>query len=81
MFVSDLDQSWKPAAPAAAPLNCNVNYSQIRNDQRIPPNNKRNRQNSDHSWLTTTLRGHTGPILDMGFSNNGKYVASSAEGT
>nr|CAH7755892.1 unnamed protein product [Callosobruchus chinensis] len=32
-----------------------------------------------HSWLLTSLKGHTGSILDMDFSNNGKYLASCAD--
>ncbi|VEN34550.1 unnamed protein product [Callosobruchus maculatus] len=32
-----------------------------------------------HSWLLTSLKGHTGSILDMDFSNNGKFLASCAD--
>ena len=33
-----------------------------------------------HSWLLTSLKGHTGPITDMDFSPNGKHLATCAEG-
>ncbi|XP_013777302.1 transducin beta-like protein 2 [Limulus polyphemus] len=32
-----------------------------------------------HPWLVCTLKGHSGNILDMDFSSNGKYLASCAE--
>ncbi|XP_032674235.1 transducin beta-like protein 2 [Odontomachus brunneus] len=32
-----------------------------------------------NSWLIGALKGHTGLILDMDLSQNGKYLASSAE--
>lgn len=32
-----------------------------------------------HPWLLTTLKGHTGHVLDIDFSSNGKYLASCAE--
>ncbi|XP_029651046.1 transducin beta-like protein 2 [Octopus sinensis] len=32
-----------------------------------------------HPWLLTTLKGHTSTILDMDFSQNGKYFITVAE--
>jgi len=32
-----------------------------------------------HSWLLTTLKGHTGIITDLDISPNGKYLATSSE--
>ncbi|EFX87653.1 hypothetical protein DAPPUDRAFT_207577 [Daphnia pulex] len=32
-----------------------------------------------HSWLLTSLKGHTGAITDMDFSANGKHLATCAE--
>jgi len=32
-----------------------------------------------HSWLLSTLKGHTGMITDMDISPNGKYLATSCE--
>ena len=32
-----------------------------------------------HAWLLTTLKGHSGRVLDLDFSENGKYLASSAD--
>ncbi|XP_037282204.2 putative exonuclease GOR isoform X1 [Rhipicephalus microplus] len=33
-----------------------------------------------HPWLMTTLKGHSGSILDLDFNGNGKYLATSADG-
>ncbi|KAK8783770.1 hypothetical protein V5799_009864 [Amblyomma americanum] len=33
-----------------------------------------------HPWLMTTLKGHSGNILDLDFNGNGKYLATSADG-
>ncbi|KAH9384632.1 putative exonuclease GOR isoform X1 [Haemaphysalis longicornis] len=33
-----------------------------------------------HPWLMTTLKGHSGTILDLDFNSNGKYLATSADG-
>lgn len=33
----------------------------------------------DHPWLLTTLKGHTGRILDIDFASNGKTLVSCAE--
>lgn len=32
-----------------------------------------------HPWLLTSLKGHTGTILDMDFSSNGKYLTSCGD--
>ena len=32
-----------------------------------------------HPWLLTSLKGHSGRVLDLAFSENGKYLASCAE--
>lgn len=33
-----------------------------------------------HSWLLTSLKGHTGAITDMDFSTDGKHLVTCAEG-
>lgn len=33
-----------------------------------------------HPWLLASLKGHSGEILDLDFSSNGKLLASCAEG-
>lgn len=38
------------------------------------------KQAYSHPWLLTTLKGHTGSILDMDFSSNGKYLTSCGDG-
>lgn len=30
--------------------------------------------------MVGVLKGHTGPVLDMNFSSNGRFLASCAEG-
>ncbi|KAF5270605.1 hypothetical protein FQA39_LY01343 [Lamprigera yunnana] len=37
------------------------------------------KQSFTHPWLLTSLKGHTGEVLDMDFASNGKYLASCAE--
>ena len=34
-----------------------------------------------HSWLLTTLKGHTGNVLDMDFSPDGKHIVTCSEGS
>lgn len=44
--------------------------------------NKKRRETQQeftHSWVVGALKGHTGPVLDMNFSSNGKFIASCAE--
>lgn len=38
------------------------------------------KQGYSHPWLLTSLKGHTGQVLDMDYSVNGKYVISCADG-
>nr|CAD7416397.1 unnamed protein product [Timema poppensis] len=38
------------------------------------------KQRFAHPWLLTSLKGHTGKVLDMDFSSNGKFLATCAEG-
>nr|CAD7196822.1 unnamed protein product [Timema douglasi] len=37
------------------------------------------KQRFAHPWLLTSLKGHTGKVLDMDFSSNGKFLATCAE--
>lgn len=37
------------------------------------------KQTFSHPWLLTSLKGHSGTVLDMDFSSNGKYLATCAE--
>ncbi|XP_071876175.1 uncharacterized protein isoform X2 [Bombus fervidus] len=36
-------------------------------------------QEFTHSWMVGVLKGHTGQVLNMNFSSNGRYLASCAE--
>ena len=36
-------------------------------------------QNYSHPWLVANLKGHSGRVLDVDFSANGKYLASCSE--
>ncbi|XP_034949324.1 uncharacterized protein prage isoform X2 [Chelonus insularis] len=36
-------------------------------------------QEFTHSWIVGTLKGHTGPVLEMDFSSDDKFLASCAE--
>lgn len=38
------------------------------------------KQSFSHAWLLTSLKGHSGEVLDMDFSSNGKFLATCAEG-
>lgn len=49
-------------------------------DSRWTSHHRTDKHNFNHSWLFTNLKGHTGQVLDMDFSNNGKYLASCADG-
>ena len=41
---------------------------------------KESKSQFTHSWLLTTLKGHTGSVLDMDFSPNDKHLATCCEG-
>jgi hypothetical protein len=58
------------AAPAKSNKRNQVNKQQQRASEA----------NFTHPWLYTTLKGHTGKVLDMDFSSNGKYLATCSEG-
>ncbi|CAG9767198.1 unnamed protein product [Ceutorhynchus assimilis] len=38
-----------------------------------------NEKGFNHPWLLATLKGHTGRVLDMDFSANGKYLVSCGD--
>ncbi|XP_070154094.1 uncharacterized protein [Polyergus mexicanus] len=82
----ECNPSWSPTAPPLRfipiPQEPPCYSHSFRNGRRISLNKKRNKQVllfPTHSWLTTMLRGHTGTISNMNFSNNGRYLASCAD--
>ncbi|XP_023232958.1 RNA exonuclease 1 homolog isoform X1 [Centruroides sculpturatus] len=52
----------------------------IKKKKNIIDKHKEVKAQFTHPWLITTLKGHSGNILDMDYSNNGKYLISCDEG-
>ncbi|XP_046679951.1 RNA exonuclease 1 homolog isoform X1 [Homalodisca vitripennis] len=42
-------------------------------------NQKLSKQTYTHSWMVTSLKGHTGQVTDIDFSPNGKFLVTCAE--
>lgn len=51
-----------------------------KNSKRSNVKKRSDKTNYSHNWLLTTLKGHTGSVMDMSFSSNGKYLATCADG-
>ncbi|KAK0083646.1 hypothetical protein PV325_008448 [Microctonus aethiopoides] len=58
-----------------------VNPNSAGGGNKRAKNKKRREAQQDfaHKWMIGALKGHTGTVLDMDFSSNGKFLASSAE--
>lgn len=54
--------------------------SNVKSSKRSNLKKRSDKTNYSHNWLLTTLKGHTGSVLDMSFSSNGKYLATCADG-
>jgi WD40 repeat protein len=52
----------------------------VKSSKRSNLKKRSDKTNYSHNWLLTTLKGHTGSVLDMSFSANGKYLATCADG-
>lgn len=64
-----------------AEANGNQNKSNVgKNSKRSSLKKRSDKANYSHNWLLTTLKGHTGSVMDMSFSANGKYLATCADG-
>lgn len=57
-----------------------IKSSNVKNSKRSNLKKRSDKTNYSHNWLLTTLKGHTGSVLDMSFSSNGKYLATCADG-
>lgn len=66
----------------SASNNTIVNPNSAGGGNKRARNKKRREAQQDftHKWMIGALKGHTGTVLDMDFSSNGKFLASSAEG-
>ncbi|XP_057365706.1 transducin beta-like protein 2 isoform X3 [Daphnia carinata] len=53
--------------------------SKLPKKKAAPAVSKDSKSTFTHSWLLTSLKGHTGAITDMDFSANGKHLATCAE--
>lgn len=51
----------------------------LKKKKNISDKHKEIKAQFTHPWLMTTLKGHTGHILDMDYSSNGKYLISCDE--
>lgn len=61
--------------------NGNQNKTNVgKNSKRSNLKKRSDKTNYSHNWLITTLKGHTGSVMDMSFSANGKYLATCADG-
>lgn len=58
----------------------NTNNKTNVNKKRPNLKKRTDKTNYSHNWLLTTLKGHTGSVMDMSFSSNGKYLATCADG-
>ncbi|XP_012282453.1 transducin beta-like protein 2 isoform X3 [Orussus abietinus] len=74
---TDNNEQSKPAQPVDASATVT---SHGQSGKRAKNKKRREvQQEFTHSWMVSTLKGHTGPVLDMDFSSNGKYLATCAE--
>ena len=48
--------------------------------ERFNPRKRDGKSNFTHPWLSSTLRFHSGQILGIDFSPNGKYLITCSDG-
>lgn len=73
--------SKSPSTKKLTEANGNQNKANVgKNSKRSNLKKRSDKANYSHNWLLTTLKGHTGSVMDMSFSANGKYLATCADG-
>jgi len=68
----DQEKNEAKAEKVTAPVN--------KSKKKVPEKKLKEKAPSfQHPWLITSLKGHSGRVVDMDMSSNGKYLASSGE--
>ena len=62
----------KNGVPQAAPA--------AKKKEKVTLRKKESKTSFVHPWLACNLKGHSGSVLGLDFSSNGKYLASCSEG-
>jgi len=70
--VAAANKPVKNGVPQAAPA--------AKKKEKVMLRKKESKTNFVHPWLACNLKGHSGPVLGLDFSSNGKYLASCSEG-
>lgn len=74
------DNKSSTAKKLSETTNTNNKTNINKNSKRSNLKKRTDKTNYSHNWLLTTLKGHTGSVMDMSFSANGKYLATCADG-
>jgi len=69
------DEAEKVVKAAPAPVVAANKMKKMKNvDKKV-----KEKDNFKHPWLLTSLKGHSGRVVDLDISSNGKYLATCAE--
>lgn len=75
------DNKSTAAKKSSETSNNNHNKGSVnKNSKRSNLKKRSDKANYSHNWLLTTLKGHSGSVMDMSFSSNGKYLATCGDG-